>query len=187
MALGGPLPPVSLWGWSPGSGELGRTEPTSAQRPGAASWASLEVVEAVGGAVLPGPPASGLGARLGAAPPPAVPPTPPPAHPTPPGPGRQGPPAPPSRCAQSPWRGDSRKEARPGWAFISGPHKEGRGDPLAPSPGPGAASPPLPRRPLRGGGGKKQMADINTAMEARGAGLVPPAGSLSPSSSALTR
>lgn len=37
------------------------------------------------------------------------------------------------------------------------------------------------------GGGKKQMADINTAMEARGAGLVPPAGSLSPSSSALTR
>lgn len=78
-------------------------------------------------------------------------PTPPPARPAPPAVGRQGPPAPPSRCAQSPWRGDSRKEAWPGWAFISGPHKEGRGDPLAPSPGPGVAS-PLPRRPLRGGG-----------------------------------
>ena len=36
-----------------GSGELGRTRPTFAQRPGAASWASLEVVEAVGGAALP--------------------------------------------------------------------------------------------------------------------------------------
>lgn len=81
-----------------------------------------------------GPPAGGLSARLGSALPPAVPPLRPQLAPPRLAVGRQGPPAPPSRCAQSPWRGDSRKEARPGWAFISGPHKEGRGDPLAERP-----------------------------------------------------
>lgn len=152
MALGGPLPPDPSGG-GPGGGQW-RARPDKAHVCPAARGCLLGFPGGGGGCGRSCP-----AARLQAASvpglalprPPAVPPPCPQLAPPRPALGRQGPPAPPSRCALSPWRGDSRKEARPGWAFIPGPHKEGRGDPLAPSPGPGAAS-PLPRRPLRGGG-----------------------------------